>query len=363
MRLNLIVILGMLFIAIVAPNVSSQDLIQVSAVGTHKYSSWKKNEVREAAIMEAKKVALSKYVASLPAAKQSMIQSNLSAIHDNLDRFLAETVVQDEKRDKNNNTYKVAIVAKINGVAFDVFLAENSAAGAVDSGFGSDFGAMFVARVETTRKAFLDKTKTISEIDNSAMLDETTISNEEGSVDKSRERSLSVATAGGSTERKRDQVSYEPSIEISEEVAFSVEEYLVNAGFEPMSIDQLDGVPYMDEIMDEMRENASLPTRTQRIFQDAAIEAGWTFLGLGTIDIGVPETDSARGTVRVPATVAFRVWSLDSGRARTVASVRPKVVYGQDRGSASVAETNAYNAAVGFAMDTVVAQLQQKGLF
>jgi len=119
----------------------------------------------------------------------------------------------------------------------------------------------------------------------------------------------------------------------------------------------------MDEIMDEMRENATLPTRTQRVFQDAAIDAGWTFLGLGTIDIGVPETDPARGTVRVPATVAFRVWSLDSGRARTVASVRPKVVYGQDRGSASVAETNAYNAAVGFAMDTVVAQLQQKGLF
>jgi len=42
--------------------------------------------------------------------------------------------------------------------------------------------------------------------------------------------------------------------------------------------------------------------------------------------------------------------------------VRPQVVYGQDRGSASVAETNAYNEAVKQAMDTVVSQMQQKGL-
>jgi hypothetical protein len=42
--------------------------------------------------------------------------------------------------------------------------------------------------------------------------------------------------------------------------------------------------------------------------------------------------------------------------------VRPKVVYGQDSGDAGVAEVNAYNEAVVFAMDTVVSQLQQKGL-
>ena len=203
----------------------------------------------------------------------------------------------------------------------------------------------------------------ISETDSTASIDDTSASSESGSLDSSRERSFSVTTTGGSTERKRDKTAYEPSIEISEEVAFAVEEYLVNAGFEPMNVDQLDGVPYMDEVVDDMRASARMPSRMQKMFQVAAMDAGWTFLGLGTIDIGVPENDRARGTVRVPATVSFRVWSLDTGRARTVASVRPQVVYGQDRGSSSVAETNAYNAAVRHAMDTVIAQLQQKGLY
>ena len=53
--------------------------------------------------------------------------------------------------------------------------------------------------------------------------------------------------------RKRDKVQYEPSIEISEEVAYAVEEYLVNAGFEPMGVGELDDVPYLDEVVDDMR--------------------------------------------------------------------------------------------------------------
>lgn len=363
MRIQLSSVLCALFMALAIPSVQAQELVQVSAVGEYKYSSWRKNEVREAAIREAKVSAFKKYVASLPAAKQRLVRDNMAGIDADLDRFVAETIIQKEKRDKASNTYKVAVMAQISSSALDVFLTENSAAGSMGSGFGSDFGAMFVARVESSRKAFQDKTTSIRETDDSALLDESSVSDGESSVDSTRARSLSVTTSGGSTERKRDKVSYEPSIEISEEVAYSVEEFLVNAGFEPMAIDQLDGVPFLDELVDDMRDSARMPTRIQKMYQSAAIDAGWTFLGLGTVDIGVPESDAARGSVRVPATVAIRVWALDSGRARTVASVRPKVVYGQDRGSASVAETNAYNAAVKFAMDTVVSQLQQKGLY
>ena len=84
---------------------------------------------------------------------------------------------------------------------------------------------------------------------------------------------------------------------------------------------------------------------------------------MGTIDIGTSTVDEVRGGIQVPATVSFKVWMLTDGRAKTVASVRPKVIYGQDRnGDAGVAETNAYNEAVIYALDTVVAQLQQKGL-
>lgn len=349
-------------VALASVNVVANELVQVTAVGTHEYRSFKKSVSRDAALANAKSVALKKYLSSMPMAKQRMLMADIAKLEADIDAYIAEVQIQQERREKDTKQYKVAVVAQINPTALDVYLANNSAAGVQGSGYGSDFGAMFVARVEGSRKSFDVKRTTVAETDDLSSLEEISTTAGESRIESSREKSMSVSRTGGSSEQKRDAVDYEPSIEISEEVAFVVEEYLVNAGFEPMGVDQLDDVPFLDEIVDQMRENGRMPSRIQKLYQTAAIDAGWTFLGIGTIDIGVQQTDPARGTIRVPATVAFRVWILDDGRARTAASVRPQVVYGQDRGSASVAETNAYNEAVKYAMDTVVAQLQQKGL-
>lgn len=341
----------------------TQDLVSVTAVGSHKYSLFNKTEAREAALFAAKQSAFNKFTASLPSAKQSMVQQYNQQIMANIDQFVPGAIIQQEEQDKKTKQYKVAIMAQVNPGALDSFL--NSQAD-MASGFSapSDFGAMFIARVETSRKSFDERRATVQETENAATLEETNADDGTQSISSVNESSVSVQRSGGSAEAKRDQVNYEPSIEISEEVAFSVEEQLVNAGFEPMMIDQLYdyGVPFLDEITGQMRSSGRMPSRIQRQYQQAAIQAGWTYLGTGVIDIGTPQADSARGTVRVPATVSFRVWSLTDGRARTVASVRPQVVYGQDRGNASVAETNAYNEAVKYALETVVAQLQQKGL-
>lgn len=347
---------------LLSTSLSAQDLVQISAVGSYKYSFFKKSEARAAAMEAAKESALKKYIASQPMAKQRALLDQLDLLTTDMDLYIPEVAVQQEMQDKDSKQYKVAIIAKINPVAFDVLLTNQSEAGQQPSGFSSDFGAMFVARVEESRKQTFDKTTSVSKTDNTASLEDMSTSDGESTVESSRARSLETSQSGGSVEQKRATVDYVPSVEISEEVAYVVEELLVNAGFEPMSYSDLDGVPYLDEIVDEMRDSGRLPTATLKLYQNAAIEAGWTFFGMGTIDIGAPQSDSQRGTIRVPATVSFRVWSLEDGRAKTVASVRPQVVYGQDRGSASVAETNAYNEAAAAALNTVVAQLQQKGL-
>jgi hypothetical protein len=339
-----------------------QDLVQVKSLGSHKYSSFNKSKAREAALKNAKEAALKKYISSLSMAKQRMLQGAFVEMVSDIDRYVVETVIQQEKRDKDTKQYKVAVMAQISPIALDVYLADNSEAGTQGSGESSDFGAMFIARVETSRKAYDEKRVSVSETDNLASLEETSASDGESSLESSREKSLRVSKSGGSREQKRDSVQYEPSIDISEEVAGAVMEYLSDAGFEPMDVSDLDDVPFLDEVVDDMRSSGRMPSRMRKQFQVAAMDAGWTFLGMGTIDIGTPQNDPARGTIRVPATVSFKVWSLDDGRAKTVASVRPQVVYGQDRGSASVAETNAYNEAVKQAMDTVISQLQQKGV-
>jgi hypothetical protein len=340
----------------------SQDLVQVKALGSHKYSSFNKSKAREAALMNAKETALKKYISSLPMAKQRMLQSGFDEMLSDINRYVVETVIQQEKRDKDTKQYKVAVMAQISPGALNIYLANNSEAATQGSGEGSDFGAMFIARVEISRKSYDEKTVSVSETDNLVSLEETSASDGESSLDSAREKSLSVSKSGGSREQKRDSVQFEPSIDISEEVSGAVMEYLSDAGFEAMDVTDLDDVPYLDEVVDDMRSSGRMPSRMRKQFQVAAIDAGWSFLGMGTIDIGTPQNDPARGTIRVPATVSFKVWNLDDGRAKTVASVRPQVVYGQDRGSASVAETNAYNEAVKQAMDTVVSQMQQKGL-
>ena len=202
----------------------------------------------------------------------------------------------------------------------------------------------------------------VRESESSASVKEESASGGTSSVDSTTSKSIEVKRTGGSKVGKRDKVLYEPNIALSEEVAMAVQEQLVLAGFEPMEIDELDDVPYLDEIIGKMRKDGRMPGRIQKQFRRAAIDAGWSFLGMGNIDIGVPQQDAARGTVRVPATVAFKVWSLTDGRSKIVASVKPVTIYGQDRGNASVAETNAYNEAVKHALDAVVAQLQLKGL-
>ncbi|MBT5081703.1 MAG: hypothetical protein HOK21_25405 [Rhodospirillaceae bacterium] len=341
-------------------NVDAQGTVHVTAVGSIDYSIFS-SETKKLAIYEAKKIALKKYVAKLPTAKKRQLKSFEQEFYNSVDDFVLETKVQQDKDDKTTKTYKVVIVATIDPGAIDAFFIDNSAAGNQLAGDASDFGAMFIARQEVSRQSYDAKRTSVSGTESSASLQEESASNGTTSIDSSRTKSLTVKRTGGSTVRKRDNVSYEPSIEISEEVAYAVEEQLVDAGFEPMGIDELDNVPLLDEIIGKMKKSGRLPKRIEKSYKRAAIDAGWSFLGMGIIDIGAPTNDAARGTVKVLAKISFKVWMLTDGRAKTVASVRPQAVYGQG-GDASIAQTNAYNDAVKVAMDTVVAQLQKKGL-
>lgn len=340
---------------------AQNDPIAVSATASITTTRFN-NAIRDQAIADAELTALRKYVATLPIARQRFIQEREEEFLENRDKFIIETSVQQEERNREGRYYSIAIVSLINGIAVEAFATDSIEVEIGSTTGGNDFGVMFVARVETSRRSFEDQVSTVNESDQDVLLEEEFASDAQSSVDTRREQSISVDRSGGSAESRQDVVMYTPDISMSEEVRFSASEHLVNAGFEPLSIDQLDGVPYLDEITEEMNEAGRMPTRLIRQYQDAAIAAGWAYLGIGLIDVGVPERDTVRGTVRVPATVTFEVWALSDGRARTVASVRPQVVYGQDRGNASAAETVAYNEAVAYALSTVIGQLQGKGL-
>jgi len=345
----------------------AQETVRVTAVGSKIYTELS-TYIKQSAIEDAKREALKKVAGKFPTAKKRMFKEMEKSIFEAVDDFILEAAVQEDQNDAAAKTYKVAISALVDIDAINAFFIENSAAGNQEAGDASDFGAIFVARVELGRQSYKTKVTDVKKSNSESVLNEESASDGTSSVDSTSTSSMTVEQSGGSSKKKRDEVEYEANSEISEAVAYAVEEQLVNAGFEPMDgedlADEFD-LPYLEDIIDQnlLRKNGSFPKKLIKQYKDAAIDAGWTFLGMGTVDIGTSTVDEVRGGTQVPATVSFKVWMLTDGRAKTVASVRPKVIYGQDRnGDAGVAETNAYNEAVIYALDTVVAQLQQKGL-
>ena len=343
----------------------AQEAVKVTAVGQKKYTEYSAY-IEASALEDAKRQAIKKVAASFPKSKKRMFKDLEESIYENVDDFVLETAVQQKKDDKGTKTFKVAISALVDVDALNAFFIDNSEAGNQEAGESSDFGAP-VARVESSRKSFKVKKTDVSKSESQATIKEESASDGTSSVDSTNTKSMDVSQTGGSSEKKRDAVEYEASLELSEEMAFAVEEQLVDAGFEPMDAEDLADefdLPYLEDIVDQgmLRKNGSFSKKLIKQYKNAAIDAGWTFLGLGSVDLGTPTTDAVRGTIKVPAKVSFKVWMVSDGRAKTVASVRPKVVYGDDPSDAGDAETNAYNEAVVFALDTVVAQMQQKGL-
>jgi hypothetical protein len=340
----------------------AQEAVKITAVGEKKYTEYS-SYIEESAVEDAKRQAIKKVAASFPKSKKRMFKDLEESIYENIDDFVIESAVQQKKNDAGTKTFKVAISALVDVDALNAFFIDNSEAGNQEAGDASDFGAIFVARQETSRKAFKVKQTDVTKSESQSTLAEESASDGTTSLDSTNTKTMDVNQSGGSSESKRDAVEYQASLELSEELAFAVEEQLVEAGFEPMDAEDLD-VPYLEDIVDQglLRKNGSFPKKLIKQYKNAAIDEGWTFLGLGSVDVGTPKRDAVRGTIKVPAKVSFKVWMLSDGRAKTVASVRPKVVYGDDLSDAGVAEVNAYNEAVVFAMDTVVSQLQQKGL-
>ena len=345
----------------------AQETVRVTAVGSKIYTELS-TYIKQSAIEDAKREALKKVAGKFPTAKKRMFKEMEKSIFEAVDDFILEAAVQEDQNDAAAKTYKVAISALVDIDAINAFFIENSAAGNQEAGDASDFGAIFVARVELGRQSYKTKVTDVKKSNSESVLNEESASDGTSSVDSTSTSSMTVEQSGGSSKKKRDEVEYEANSEISEAVAYAVEEQLVNAGFEPMDGEDLAdefGLPRLEDIVDQnlLRKNGSFSKKLIKQYKDAAIDAGWTFLGMGTVDIGTSTVDEVRGGTQVPATVSFKVWMLTDGRAKTVASVSPKVIYGQDRnGDAGVAETNAYNEAVKYALDTVVAQLQQKGL-
>jgi hypothetical protein len=334
--------------------------VNLTAVGTASYKDEISAAVRKKALEDAKLQILKKYMARQPAAKKSVYSRLEEKFRANLDGIISNVGIQKEKDNTETKRYSVLIKAVLDSTELERLFNDLAGAGSKLSG---DFGALFLARVESSRKSFDVKRTKIRSSEGLKSVKETSLSSGGKSVDAVEAESFSKKQTGGSSERKRDKVSYKPQIELTRTLQEAIGEMLVNAGFTPMEYTELEGVPMLDELMDDekFRSNGMLPTRLEVKYRKAAQQKGWKYWGLGTVSIGTAQQDPVRGNMRLSAEVSFKVYQLSARSAKTIATVRKKTVTVNGDDLAQV-ETLAANKAAKLAIDTVVGQLQKRAV-
>ena len=201
---SLFILVFILSMGIESSKVIAQDMVDVTAVARVVYESFSA-DTQKKAINLAKKTALKKYFRKLPTAKKRQLKAFEGEFYKNMDDFITEVKIQQEKNDEEKNTFAVAIVASIDPGAIDAFFVENSAAGNQNVGESSDFGAMFIARTESERKSFDAKRTSVVETDSSQSQVAEDASSDSRSVTSSREKTFDLKKPVNLLEKTEDK--------------------------------------------------------------------------------------------------------------------------------------------------------------
>ncbi|PTB84930.1 hypothetical protein C9928_05425 [Pseudidiomarina aestuarii] len=336
---------------------------EVRGIGTVKYS-WFNDEVKQEAIEKAKEDAWKNYTASFTAAQMSMYQSQLkSQFEAELPELISNIRVEAEKNDKDQDLYNVAIRAEINDALVAEIFRSNSAAANQDYRQSADFGSLFLAKVVVSQKSFDDRRTEIESTKNNSNIEEDFASDDTSSVDNVSTSDMTVRETGGSTVSRRAQSEYEINEDYNGSLADIAFEKLEDAGYFPLEYVELTDcdAPFIEDVYGEFRSNADMSSRMEKSIRDAAIDCGWSYIGIGSVTLSGHRTDSATGLRVVDANVSYTVWSIEDGRARRAASVRNKTHTAMHQ-SELAAEQEAVIKAAEFALDNVIAKLQQRNV-
>lgn len=251
--------------------------------------------------------------------------------------------------------------------AVDNFLQSKSAASTMAT---SDFATLFIARKVADRKIFQAKTTDVKQNKSTSSVEVVSGSDDITNISGGTSEDMQVRTTGGSTSQKSDEFVYDIDLGLTEALQTAIQETLINAGFEPFPMDDVLYDYDMDGLEDlilngEFGEDGSLNRRTLAAIKKIAAEDEVTFLGIGRVDYRQGEKNPVTGDMRVPASVTVEVVMKKGKRMRTVASVAPTIIYGNYQAGEdySIGQLVAQNAAVKQAMDTIISQLQSKGLY
>ena len=359
-------LLSLMMLILLSPSVTYAD-VKVNGKFTLTYepevfSSKPSDAEKEKAISKAKLSAWEKYTQSFSTSKMKSYRKIESSILNNIDLYIIESTIIHEKVNEDSKKYSVILRATINASKFDAKLSEVSNAGSMRSGSGSLFSFVFVARAESSIKSFNSKKTSIEMNEGKGFENESASVNNGASLSSHDYKNIKKKTTGGSTVNKSDDIKYK--ILSSDGIDTSINQELTAAGFEVVDygdvVSECGGTePAM--IKDEFTVNNSISRQARKAAIRGARECEVSYFAVGTLDVGLADTDPVTGNKRVFVNVKSQVWNINKRLPRKIAAVGP-VQYQGLGPNARVAQNNALIQAAKNVANEISNQLNAKGL-
>lgn len=354
------------------------QLVSAHGMGSSSYARKPGPEVRAEALAKAKVGALEAYIAQTNPARATLFAGRRDEFAAQVDRYVLSSVVLSEQDDKASKTYTVTVRADINAAVLQAALT-GGGAGAAPSGPRSLLTFLFMARMQDSVQSFDDKIYRRSESkqsgsDRSGRSEKTSEGESirqssigtNGSISTrsmNQNDSASSSTTGGSTTRRSDAVVWK--VTNAAEVNSVMTGTFSAAGYEVVEAEYVEGesggMLSIDRIRKDFSTGSDLSPETLRNTTAGVRNAQIPLLAVGTLDVGLRDTDPVSGNVRVFVTVTGKVLNVSGRFPRTVSSVGPVQFSGLGP-TESVARTNALTIAAQEASRQMVDELHVKNV-
>jgi hypothetical protein len=330
------------------------------------------SEERAKALHSAKVNAVERFIARGSSSQMRMFDSKRDEIASRIDDYILSSTTLVDEFEKSSKTLTLAIRAEINQSRLESDLTQSATSG--DPNEQSYIALVYVSRVKTSVQTFDDKV--YKRVDTQAAHSETAdvtqsniekekvtrtsvaVSDESHRTANVREDATVIVTTGGSTTRKADKYQYDVSP--ASDIDISMTGVFAEAGFQVVTADFIPEID-LGAIRKDFGEGDDLQPATLRAMTAAVRGSDIPLVSLGTLDIGVRDTDPVSGNVRIVVTVTAQVLDLSARFPTVVSSIGPVQFAGLGPDE-HVAKTNALTLAATNAAEQMIDELRTKGI-
>lgn len=356
------------------------QIVSASGVGSVYCDEWRvQPEQRREAEARATMAAVEAYLAETSAARTKLFAARRDELGRAMSRYVTQVVVLNDNLDRKGKVYSVTVRADINSTLLQAEIDAGSATAQTPQSERSLLALLFMARSQASVQTFDDKVykRADAEASRSAQHDYRERSSEgehigatrvatDGSVQQSDNDKLRVSVAtteGGSVTHKADAVTWQ--VANASSVNSAMTGVFAASGYEAVEAEYVEGESggklNIERVRSDFSTGSDLSAGVLSSTVAGVRTAGIPLLAVGTLDVGLRDTDPVSGNVRVFVTVTGKVLDVAGRFPRTVSSVGPVQFFGLGPNQ-TVAQNNALTLAAERAAQIMVDELNVRGV-